>query len=434
MISYFRAKNFRSIADAALDFRYGERKAPNGWREASRLPFLEEKGVKNGRFVPCLAIFGANANGKSNLLKAVAQLQTMVDAPGVDVRQLYDPNLIQMCEGPTELTLGFVKAGAEYVYRVSYDSTSVTAERLERNGTALYTATKEARDFSKLVMPKSYTKKRLEDIFTVENCDGAGRWIRPLLNTFGHHYAGLNAAVAAAFCFITLELHVFFHNSEAWPLPMAVENLTRVMACDQATALAKIVEIIRKCDVDIKRLDIVECEPPMSPRLPGSTDIVRHDTVTDKKVHYTIHSTHLNNRKELVVFDFMRQESEGTIRLAALVAHCLCVVHLGLPIFIDELDRSLHPLLVRAVLSFFVQRIRNKNNAQIVFTTHCADLLDDESLRLSEIAIVTKNLHYGTKVKRLCEYRAAGEDIRNVTNFRRHYLDGFYSGIPYPVM
>ena len=128
----------------------------------------------------------------------------------------------------------------------------------------------------------------------------------------------------------------------------------------------------------------------------------------------------------------MTQESEGTVRLATIVAHLLRAIHMGVPMFIDELDRSLHPLLVRAVLSLFQQRERNKNRAQLIFTTHCTDLLDDEILRLSEIGIVLKNIKLGTKVKRLCDFRKEGTDIRNVTNFRNRYLEGFYSGVPYP--
>lgn len=69
-----------------------------------------------------------------------------------------------------------------------------------------------------------------------------------------------------------------------------------------------------------------------------------------------------------------------------------------------------------------------------MFTTHCTDLLDDEILRLSEIGIVIKNAALGTKVRRLCDLRRDGEDIRNVSNFRRRYLDGFYSGVPYPAL
>ena len=62
------------------------------------------------------------------------------------------------------------------------------------------------------------------------------------------------------------------------------------------------------------------------------------------------------------------------------------------------------------------------------------DLLDDSILRLSEIALVRKTKANGTLVRRLVDARKEGEDIRNVTNFRRQYLAGFYSGIPHPAL
>ena len=100
--------------------------------------------------------------------------------------------------------------------------------------------------------------------------------------------------------------------------------------------------------------------------------------------------------------------------------------------FVDELDKSLHPILVRSLLNLFVDRGRNRNGARLVFTTHCTDLMDDSILRVSEVGIVANGAKTGTRVRRLADLRAEGMDIRNVTDFRRNYLDGFYSGVPYP--
>ena len=76
----------------------------------------------------------------------------------------------------------------------------------------------------------------------------------------------------------------------------------------------------------------------------------------------------------------------------------------------------------------------NPKNAQLVFTTHMTDLLENGILRLSEACFVQKNIHVGTKTKRLVEMKHEGEEIRNVTNFRKQYLDGWYSAIPHPAL
>ena len=63
-----------------------------------------------------------------------------------------------------------------------------------------------------------------------------------------------------------------------------------------------------------------------------------------------------------------------------------------------------------------------------MFTLHDPTLLDEDMMRVSEIAIVNKTLKEGTTCRRLCDY----DGVRNVVNFRRQYLSGAYSGIPFP--
>jgi hypothetical protein len=55
-------------------------------------------------------------------------------------------------------------------------------------------------------------------------------------------------------------------------------------------------------------------------------------------------------------------------------------------------------------------------------------------LRVSEVAIIRKTLHSGSMIKRIVDFKAEGRDVRNVTNFRKQYLEGFYSGVPHPAI
>ena len=67
MLSAFKIKNFKSILDLNLDFKFDEGKAPNGYKELDTVVFLEPK--RNNRYIPCLSIYGANASGKTNIIK-----------------------------------------------------------------------------------------------------------------------------------------------------------------------------------------------------------------------------------------------------------------------------------------------------------------------------------------------------------------------------
>ena len=95
---------------------------------------------------------------------------------------------------------------------------------------------------------------------------------------------------------------------------------------------------------------------------------------------------------------------------------------------------SLHPLLVRELLNLFLKKDLNPKGAQLVFTTQMTDIMEDSILRLSEVAIVSKDRFLGSRIRRLIDLKKGGEDIRNVTNFRKRYLEGHYSGIPHSAL
>ena len=90
MIAQFKIKNFRSILDMTLDLQYAEGKAPNGYRNSDTFPFLED--ATGRRLVPCLAIFGANASGKTNIVKAMKTLCRAVTAKDEPATAFFAPN------------------------------------------------------------------------------------------------------------------------------------------------------------------------------------------------------------------------------------------------------------------------------------------------------------------------------------------------------
>jgi AAA15 family ATPase/GTPase len=72
MLLSFKIKNYTSILDLDVDFRFMEGKAPNGHKDSDYLVFL---GSDKKRVTPCMTLYGANASGKSNLLRALHEFQ-----------------------------------------------------------------------------------------------------------------------------------------------------------------------------------------------------------------------------------------------------------------------------------------------------------------------------------------------------------------------
>ena len=88
MIQRFAIKNFLSITHLDLDFNYAEGKAPNGFQQMECWPFFTA-GRGNIRIVPCMALVGPNASGKTNILKAFETLRNLVS---LGINNNYTPN------------------------------------------------------------------------------------------------------------------------------------------------------------------------------------------------------------------------------------------------------------------------------------------------------------------------------------------------------
>jgi AAA15 family ATPase/GTPase len=127
-----------------------------------------------------------------------------------------------------------------------------------------------------------------------------------------------------------------------------------------------------------------------------------------------------------VQFNFT-EESLGTQRVAYLLGIVLTALRKGNVLVIDELGNSLHPYLFAEIVRMFKDRRYNTSNAQLIFTTHNTDIMEQDLMRVSEIGIVNRTLKRGTVFKRVSDFKG----VRNVTNFRKQYLDGTFSGIPH---
>lgn len=124
--------------------------------------------------------------------------------------------------------------------------------------------------------------------------------------------------------------------------------------------------------------------------------------------------------------DFFREESEGTQQMFALAAPIIDTLELGKVLFIDEIDASLHPMLCQYLVSMFNSREKNPNNAQLIFTTHDISLLSEEFLRRDQIYFTDKNKKGATEL-----FSLADISERKGVNFAKRYLEGRYNALPY---
>ncbi|NLB41474.1 MAG: ATP-binding protein [Clostridiales bacterium] len=159
---------------------------------------------------------------------------------------------------------------------------------------------------------------------------------------------------------------------------------------------------------------------------------VESATSTEEDDKITIEALHKNNRGELISIP-LQKESNGTLKMFALYPPVQQVMENGSTLFVDELNARLHPLLVRNIILSFANPEINRNNAQLIFTTHDAWLLSNDILRRDEIWFVDKDVETGVSdLYSLADFSDDnGNKIRKDEAYSKNYLLGKYGAIPH---
>jgi len=126
-----------------------------------------------------------------------------------------------------------------------------------------------------------------------------------------------------------------------------------------------------------------------------------------------------------VEFD-LEEESAGTRRLFDLLGLWQTALDKGLTLFVDELDASMHPLMVRKLIQSYHDPEINRNDAQLVFTTHDTSLLSPANIRRDQVWFTKKDAEGSTRLYSLEDYRPRKDEA-----LEKGYLAGRYGAIPY---
>lgn len=426
MIKSFTVQNFKSILDLTLDFSYSEGKAPNGYEEMETLPFLElvKNKKKPIRLVPCMALYGANAAGKSNIIYALYTLKTIIYN---GIENLYTPNKLNYKYETTTFILEIYIKNILYKYELQYNNATILKEILSVDNKKIYSINNGILEAKKIITT-TYNTKKLKEIYQVECCNADKMQQKTFLHIIAKNYAGLNKFIYDFAAYINLNVQILGHPD--FPVIAGLDMLEKYCGQDKQQAFNNIVNILRKFDFDITKMKFEEeliaenIRDGLNKQNINGELFVRDNKLYTNKI-YSYHKDINNNEVE---FDFRKEESLGTNILAGLLGPILATLHLGSVLCIDELERSIHPLVLREIIKMFKSKRYNKNNAQLIFTAHNTDILDDDILRVSEICFTSKNIEDGTIIRKASSFKG----IRNVNNFRKKYLHGEFAAIPYP--
>ena len=413
MLVEFRVKNFRSLRDEQVLSLV-----------ASKDKTLEdthtlETGLKAApSLVRSAAIYGANAGGKSNLIKALQYMRGVVmeSATIIQPGQTYAVQPFRLdaesASQPTEFEVTFILDGVRYQYGFA-----MTAQRIVSEHLLVYKAFKPQRWFDRY-----FDENTGKDVYDFgpglkgpKNLwEGATRPNALFLSMA----VQLNSeALRPVFGWFADGLVILNEQAQVGP-QVSIQMLK------QAEGRKQICDFLSAADISIADIEVV------TRKVPGQAlhfDLVAGKTEvrTEEMEEHQLRFSHVTEQGK-AVFDLM-DESNGTRSLFLLAGPVMDILRKGLTLVMDELDTSLHTLLVRELVRLFHRPEVNTGGAQLIFTTHDTSLLDAPNLfRRDQVWFVEKDRDQASALVSLSEFSPRKNEA-----LERGYLMGRYGAVPF---
>ncbi len=411
MLLEFRVRNFRSIRDEQVLSLVA---APAD--KALAQTHLAPTGLKAlPQAVRSAVLYGPNASGKSTLLFALNYLRAMVaeSATVVQPGQTYNVQPFRLDPAtagqPTAFEISFLVDGIRHQY-----SFSMTADRIVSEQLMVWRTAK----------PTQWFSRRLDD--------GGDR----CAYEFSAYLTGPrklwqdSTRPNALFLSTAAQLNSELLGPVARWLAQSLIHLPAGAGVDIAytTALlaspegrAAIRDFLGSADISIAEVSAVARNGfrAQFEFQPGGLAQAQHE---EGEVMFPIfeHRTERGSAR----FE-LHEESDGTQRLFSLAAPVLDVLRHGRVLVVDELDRSLHTMLVRRLVGMFHDPLLNPHGAQLVFSTHDTSLLDHTLFRRDQVWFAEKDESQATRIFPLSDFSPRKHEA-----WDRGYLMGRYGAVP----
>lgn len=361
-----------------------------------------------GRLLKSCVVYGANSSGKSNLIKAMSTMRTMV-LYSVDKFSIIEADITPFLlhsdteKEPSFFEVTFLINDNQYRYGFELDQDRIHEEWLfVLNGdeeTPLFLRDKEG-----IGLGEGFEEgESLED----KTRDSA------LFLTVVDQFNGKEA---------TQILNWF----ESWDTISGVNHKDyrkeTVSLLKDEKHKETLINFYKTLDLGFDELELKETHrltlfPPIDKQL------------------YTFHKKYnpANNTFTPKQFSLEEQESSGTNKLIDLSGPIFTVLLKGGILIVDELDAKLHPLITKAIVHLFNSKESNPNNAQLIFATHDTNLLSYGQFRRDQIYFVEKDPYEASDLYSLIEYRENDSDkpVRKDRSFEKDYIHGRYGAIPF---
>lgn len=362
--------------------------------------------------LPLAAIYGANGSGKSNVLNAIGFVKFLINEANSfqeGDRIPYLPHKLAD-DRPGLFDLQFIAEGIRYAYGFSVTKESVTEEYLyffpngrqakifERSGEEYSFGYKFQRELEEIKSSK--TKPNRLFLATAGSWSNVDEIKRPFL--FLRNQLVINQSVSNE-NWLHYTIEQISKNNKNKDILLHMLNYFNIPVKD-------IVSKIEKKQISYKDL------PPDMPE--------------EMKMLF-VKGSHVNRDVKLIYPDMtihLSEESRGIQKLFEIMGPILDILSNGKCLIFDEIETSLHSLLVLQIIKLFQDPNLNPKRAQFIFSTHDTNLLDLGLLRRDQIWITEKNpTTSSTDLYSIADVK----NVRKDENVEKGYIKGKYGGIPF---
>jgi AAA15 family ATPase/GTPase len=420
MLLAFRVENSRSFRDEAELSMLGTRLS--GEDVVRKVPWREKGRPIN--VLPLAGIFGANASGKSNFLEAMHDMRTLVmgsfkqGTPGEEIER--HPYLLGADEGraPTSYQVDLVLGGVRHEYGFRVDSNAV----LEEWG-------------------RSYPRGRAVQLFHRIGDDvnlgtaqrGKGRATQEILRSnalFLSTAAATNHPLLLPI-FEWFERNLIFADVES-------RHARQILTADlleQDEHRDQLLSLLREADLGITDVSRQLIDPDMKGKIEQFLNIMGIDEMRAKEGEEgpfempdlkQVKLKHRSSGEDVELES--TEESRGTMVWFGLIGLVVEALKEGSVLLADELEASLHPTLVKALVNLFQSKRSNPNRAQLIFNSHQVTLMGDSGegpLGRDQIWFSEKNEDGSTRLYPLTDLGPRKDEA-----IGRRYLKGRYGATP----
>jgi len=411
MLIEFRAKNFRSIREeqclslvASKDTAHSETHLIS-----SGIPSLPH-------MVRSAVVYGANASGKSNLINAMAFMQSVVATSATQMREgqrfNFQPFRLdsESVEQPSEFEISFIDQGVRYQYGFA-----ILPDRIAEEWLFVYKTSKPQMWFSRIINPET-TK---DDYKFGSHLTGQRKlWQESTRSNalFLSKAVDLNSeSLRPIYLWITQKLNIIAAGQQ----PMEDFSINHAQSDD---GREEILKFLAAADLSIAEFSLEKRKmKQVGFHIEDGQPPVQLVEEVEKTMPLFLHKAEGGS----ATFE-LQDESSGTQRLFAFAGPVLDALNRGSVLVVDELDSSLHAKMVRYLVAVFQTTEINKTGGQLVLTTHDTSLLSTDIFRRDQIWFVEKNRAQATKLYPLTDFSPRKHEA-----IERGYLMGRYGALPF---